>query len=257
MKNPATILITGASSGIGAALAMAYARDRVQLILIGRNLERLAEVSTSCRARGAKVLTANLDVCHKEALAEFIARTDAITPIDLVIANAGISAGFSQSVEENYLRAQEVFDVNLQGVLNTIHPLIPRMVERKRGQIAIMSSLAGIRALPSAPAYSASKAAVRFYGDALRGELAPYTIGVSVICPGWIETPLTAKNDFPMPFMITAERAAQVILQQLAVKKSRIAFPKRLYFTLRLLDALPVSWSDVLFARMPKKRLKS
>ena len=257
MSRPKTILITGASSGIGAALAIAYACDRVQLILVGRNVARLAEVATSCRARGAQVTTANLDVREKDALAAFIAQMDDATPIDLVIANAGVSAGFSQTVEENYSRAQEVFDVNLQGVLNTIHPVIPRMVARGKGHIAIMSSLAGIRALPSAPAYSASKAAVRVYGDALRGELAPHNVQVSVICPGWITTPLTAKNDFPMPLIMTADRAAQIICHGLTHKKARIAFPRRLYFPLCILAALPVSLTDRLFACMPKKRLKS
>ena len=117
--------------------------------------------------------------------------------------------------------------------------------------------MAGIRALPGAPAYSASKAAVRFYGDALRGELKPYGITVSVICPGWITTPLTDKNDFPMPFMISAERAAHQIIHSLAAKKARIAFPKRLYFPLRVLEFLPLWISDPLFACMPKKRQKS
>ncbi len=255
--SPKTILITGASSGIGAALAVAYAHDNVQLVLIGRNAERLAEVMASCRARGAKVLTATMDVRDKEVLAEFLMTTDAITPIDLVIANAGISAGFSNTVEEHCARAQEVFDVNLQGVLNTIHPLIPRMVARRRGHLVLMSSLAGIRALPSAPAYSASKAAVRVYGDALRGELAPHQVAVSVVCPGWIDTPLTRKNDFPMPFILSPERAVQRMKRGIMTKKARIAFPRRLYYPLRILDALPLIWSDRLFARMPKKRLKS
>jgi short-subunit dehydrogenase len=249
-----TVLITGASSGIGAALAHEYACAGNTLILIGRNVTRLDEVAATCRTYNAQVLTGYVDVRDKEKLAHYIIEVDDAHPIDLVIANAGISAGGFSG--ESSAHADDVFAVNLQGVLNTIHPLIPRMVARGRGQIAIMSSLAGIRALPSAAAYSASKAAVRFYGDALRGELKPHNIQVSVICPGWITTPLTAKNDFPMPLLMSPERAARLIIHRLARKKSRIAFPRRLYFSLRALEALPIFLTDPLFARMPKKRLK-
>ncbi len=244
--HPKTILITGASSGIGAALAAAYAAQGITLILTARNEARLNAVADACRAKGATVFTECVDVREKVALAHYIESMDAQHPIDLAIANAGISA---QDPEE-------VFAVNLHGVLNTIHPLVPRMVARGHGQIAIMSSLAGIRALPSAPAYSASKAAVRFYGDALRGELKDSGVHVSVICPGWIVTPLTDKNDFPMPLLMSAERAASIIIHSLALKKARIAFPHRLYFALRILDALPIFFSDMLFARLPKKRQK-
>lgn len=254
---PRTILITGASSGIGAALALAYAAPGITLILTARHSGRLEMLAEQCRAKGAAVETGIVDVREKEALARFIKEKDAVYPVELVIANAGISAGFSQTAEENYQNADEVFAINLQGVLNTLHPVIPRMMERKRGQLAIISSLAGMRALPGAPAYSASKAAVRFYGDALRGELKPYGMHVSVICPGWIRTPLTDKNDFPMPLMMSVERAADKIIHSLRRKKARIAFPRRLYFALRLLESLPVFVSDPLFAVLPGKRHKS
>ncbi len=255
--NPSCILITGASSGIGAALATAYAGEGRTLILVARNEARLNEVAAQCRAKGAVVHTASIDVREKEKLAAYINEIDAQHPVDLVIANAGISAGFSNSVEENYQRAEEVFAVNLGGVINTLHPLLPRMIARGRGHIAILSSLAGIVALPSAPAYSASKAAVRVYGDALRGELRAHHIDVSVICPGWITTPLTEKNDFPMPFCMNVERAAGLIIHRLAQKKRRIAFPWQLYLLLCSIAALPVSVSDGLMGAMPKKRLKS
>lgn len=245
--NRSCILITGASSGIGAALAKDYAAAGTTLILTARNVARLNDVADACRAKGATVFTQCLDVREKEKLAQFLHAIDTKCPIDLVIANAGITSD----------NADQVFAVNLQGVLNTIHPIIPRMVARRCGQIAIMASLAGIRALPSAPAYSASKAAVRFYGDALRGELAPHGVHVSVICPGWITTPLTDKNDFPMPFLMSAECAARIIIHNLARRKRRIAFPLRLYFLLRILDALPLRVSDPLFARLPKKRDKN
>lgn len=257
MSSYKSILITGASSGIGAALAKQYAGERVTLILTARNEVRLHEVAAQCRAKGAVVHTASIDVRDSLRLRQYIEEMDAKCPIDLVIANAGISAGFSNSVEENYQRAEEVFAVNLGGVINTIHPLLPRMIVRGRGQIAIMSSLAGIVALPSAPAYSASKAAVRVYGDALRAELRAHNIDVSIICPGWITTPLTEKNDFPMPFCMNVERAAGVIIHSLARKKRRIAFPRRLYWPLLLLAMVPVSVCDVLLCAMPKKRLKS
>ena len=243
------ILITGASSGIGAALAAEYAKPEITLILLGRDLTRLGQIENLCRMEGAIVKIASIDVRDKQAMADFIQKADDETPIDLVIANAGISTG-SFAGNETLEAAEAVFDINVNGVINTIHPLIERMAARKRGHIAIMSSLAGIRALPSAPAYSASKAAVRVYGDALRGKLKADNVMVSVICPGWITTPLTARNHFPMPFIMPAPRAAARIIHSLARKKSRIAFPRRLYVPLRLLDALPIFVSDPIFARM-------
>ena len=249
MKNPQTILITGASSGIGAALARHYAAAGVTLILTARNVERLNDVANDCRARGAVVQTFAVDVREKEKLAQLLNDIDTKCPIDLVIANAGIAASDDAT-------ADDVFDVNVNGVLNTIHPLIPKMIARGRGHIAIMSSLASIYPLPSAPAYSASKAAVRYYGDALGASLAKNHIYVSVICPGWITTPLTDKNSFPMPLIMSAERAATIIERNLTKKKKRVAFPKRLYFPLCVLATLPLFLTAPLFARMPSKPQK-
>lgn len=256
MPSSQTILITGASSGIGAALARAYAAPGRTLLLTARNVERLETVASDCRARGAVVHQGIVDVTDKAGLADWMVQMDALAPVDLVIANAGISTGSFSGVE-TLEAAEQVFAVNVTGVINTIHPLIARMKARGVGQIAIMSSLAGICALPGAPAYSASKAAVRYYGDALRGALAPHGVQVSVICPGWIQTPLTDQNDFPMPFMMPVERAASMIMHRLSQKKSRIAFPWQLYFLLRALGILPVFVSDFIFARLPKKRRKS
>lgn len=246
MKHPKHIFITGASSGIGADLAIAYAHDDVVLALTGRNAERLEEVAKSCRARGAHVMTTTIDVRDAMSLKNFIEQFDEKYPVDLVIANAGVSATTS-GVADDIAQAQIVFDINLQGVLNTIHPLIPRMMKRRAGQIAMMSSLASFRPLPSAPPYSAAKAGVRFYGEALAGLLKHYNVQVSVICPGWIHTPLTDKNTFPMPFIMSSERAVQRIIRALSCGKRRIVFPKRLYFLMRLLDLFPNALTNLLF----------
>lgn len=250
-----TILITGASSGIGAALAVGYAAQGTTLLLLGRDVSRLEAVAEQCRARGANVQLGIIDVTDKEAMADFIARMDDATPIDLVIANAGISSGSFEG-GETIAMAEKVFAVNFGGVIHTIHPLIDRMKARGRGHIAIMSSLAGICALPSAPAYSASKAAVRVYGDALRGMLRPHNVHVSVICPGWIRTPLTDKNTFPMPFIMPVSRATHIIICNLEKKKARLAFPFSLYMALRILAILPICVSDFLLRQLAKKPSK-
>jgi len=250
------ILITGASSGIGAALAREYAMAGTVLHLLGRNGERLQAVANDCRAKGAEVRTARIDVTDKEAMAAYMVKADETTPIDLVIANAGISAGTFEG-EENNDAAHEVFDVNLNGVLHTIHPVLPRMVARGVGHIAIVSSLAGMVALPGAAAYCASKAAVRYYGDALRGMHHEHNITISVICPGWIRTPLTDINHFPMPFIMSAPRAASIIRAGITRKKARIAFPFVLYAALRLLAALPLCIQNFLAQKMPKNWRKS
>lgn len=246
------ILITGASSGLGAALANAYAEAGATLYLTGRDQGRLDAVMAACKAKGAEVFGAIIDVTDKEAITSWVLEIDDKSPVDLVIANAGISAGTGGG-GESLEQATKIFHVNVEGVLNTIHPLITRMTERGKGQIALMSSLSAFRALPSAPAYSSSKAAVRFYGEALRGVLGKHGVGVTAICPGYIKTPMTAVNNFPMPFLMEADRAAQIIKKRLAKNPARIAFPFPLYSLLWALSTLPPACTDPLFSRLPTK----
>ncbi len=252
MKNPKNIAITGANSGLGAALAEYYAASGITLHLCGRNAERLQKVAETCKKAGATVHTKALDVTDAETMAAWLKEADANAPIDLVIANAGISAGTGEDGETE-AQARKIFSVNIGGVLNTIQPLIPAMLARGRGQIAIMSSLAGIRALPSSPAYSASKACVRYYGESLRGWLCHHGVEVSVICPGYIKTPMTDVNNFPMPFIMPANKAAARIAKGLAAGKTRIAFPRRLYWPLWWISCLSPVITDPVFSRLPAK----
>ena len=252
MKDPRAIVITGASSGIGTALARAYAASGIHLALSGRNGERLGAVAAACRAAGAAVEEKIVDVSDASAMAGWLAQCDSRNPIDLLIANAGISAGTGGG-SEPASQARAIFAVNLDGVLNTVLPLLPAMQQRRRGQIAIMSSLASFRGFPGAPAYCASKAAIRFWGEALRGELWESGVRVSVICPGYIVSAMTAGNTFPMPLLMTAERAAAIMKRGLAVDRARIAFPWPLYFAVWLIGALPPALTDSLMRLLPKK----
>ncbi len=253
---PASILITGASSGIGAALALEFAGPGIRLALTGRDEARLSAVAGACRAAGAEPRVAVLDVREREPLAAWIAEVDRTTPLDLVIANAGVSAGTGGAggdAGETEAQTRRVLATNLDGVLNTVQPAVARMRPRGRGQIAIMTSMAAFRGFPGAPAYCASKAAVRVWGEALRGDLHGAGIGVSVICPGYVRSRITAVNDFPMPLLMDAERAARIIRRGLARNRPRIAFPWPLYAAVWLLSALPPGLTDPLLRRLPKK----
>lgn len=245
MKNYKAILITGASSGIGRALALLYAAKGVTLLLTGRNLDRLSEVARLCEKKGAKAKVSAIPVTDRAALEEQILAWDNVEPIDLVIANAGISGGDAMF--------REIFATNLDGTLNTVLPLIPRMTARKSGQLALMSSMAGWRGLPNAPAYSASKVAVKALGEAWRPALKQHGIGVSVIFPGFIKTPLTDVNPFPMPFLMTAEKAAEKIKKGLERDKARIAFPWQMLLLSRFVASLPLCVGDFILSKAPKK----
>ncbi len=252
MRAPRSIVITGASSGIGEELALAYAAPGVALALSGRDPARLGAVVERCRSLGAEVDGAVLDAADRDAMAGWLAAVDQRSPVDLVIANAGISAGTGGGMESEE-QARRIFQVNLDGVLNTVHPLLPAMQARRRGQIALMASLAGFRGMPGAPAYCASKAAVRVYGESLRGDLAGHGVGVSVICPGFVKSRMTAVNCFPMPFLMEADRAAKVIQRGLARNKARISFPWPMAAAVWLLAALPAGWTDALLRQAPRK----
>lgn len=247
---PRSILITGASSGIGAALARRYARPGVQLALGGRNRGRLAAVAADCRQAGADAAEQCVDVTDRAAMAAWVEKVDRHAPLDLVIANAGIAGTQLPSGPE---RTRAIFAINLDGVLNTIEPAQAVMLPRGFGHLALMSSLASFRSFPKAPAYCSSKAAVRFLGEGMRPRLGPDGIIVSVICPGFVATPMTATNPFPMPLLMSPERAAVLIERGLARGKPRIAFPLGTYWSVRLLAALPRGLFESLAARAPAK----
>ena len=254
MRNPKHILITGSSSGIGASLAKLYGHNGVRLSLHGRDLNRLTALSNELKEQGCNVTFFQGDVCDGEKMAFWINQCDALEPIDLIIANAGISAG-KDGYGESDAQSREIFKINLEGVLNTVQPAIEIMKKRRHGQIAIMSSLAAFRGIPRAPSYTASKAAVRIYGEALRGEMGLHNISVNVICPGFIKTPMTDVNLFPMPFIMTAEKASLIIKKGLAANRARIAFPTFMYILVRVMAALPQSLIDAIILRLPKKAI--
>lgn len=247
-----TIMITGASSGLGKALAVEYAAPETTLLLYGRNLERLQEVATACVARGAQARIAVADVTDPIKMAAQINDFDAFCKLDLVIANAGISAGTGGGTE-NAEQVRRIFTTNVNGVLNTVLPIIPRMKAKGGGQIAIVSSIAGYRGQPGAPAYAASKAAVKSWGEGLRPDLAPHGIQVNVICPGFVETPMTSVNHFKMPFIMKPEKAAKIIRKGLEQNKARISFPWPMAGFMWLAALLPPAWTDGILAKAPKK----
>lgn len=252
LQNPKTILITGASSGLGASLAIEYARSEISLYLAGRDEKRLNDVKKSCDERGAAVHVKALDVKDAGALAAWIDEIEKDRQIDLVIANAGISAGTGGGGED-YNQVKNIFDTNIYGVINTISPAIIHMKKRRAGQIAIISSLAGFRGLPSSPAYCASKAAVKVYGEGLRGALAKDNVALTVVTPGYIRTPMTDVNNFYMPFLMEADKAAKLIREKLAKNPARLAFPFPFSFIVWFISILSPFIIDPILAMLPEK----
>ena len=241
--NPRSILITGASSGIGAALARHYAAPGIILCLSGRDQQRLDDVADLCRKLGATVSTWAGDVTDEAGLKHWIIACDQQHPLNLVIANAGVALGATQ-VQGLHQAAVDSFHINVNGVFNTVHPALEVMAERRpypvrEAQVAVMSSVMGYAGMARSPAYSSSKAAVKHYGEALRGTFRGMGIGVSVICPGYVASALTARNTSTMPFLLSAEKAAAIIARGLARDKARITFPWQMVLLARLAINLP------------------
>ena len=253
MPPPSSILITGASSGIGEALAFHYAESGVSLFLSGRNRDRLTRVAKVCELKGAKVHVSIVDVTDRDLMFRWIAEVDREAALDLVVANAGISGGTADGVE-SAAQTRSIFAVNVDGVLNTVLPALEVMAARSGGQIAIVSSLAGFLPMSGAPAYSASKAAVRHFGEALRPSAARRGVGVTVICPGFVHSRITAENPFRMPFIMPADRAAKIIARALTRNRARLAFPWIMYVVVCTLGRLvPPPLLRILLSRLPKK----
>ncbi len=247
-----TIIITGASSGLGAALAIEYSNSCDHLFLFARSQERLKKIVDICKQNGSNTIGVIADVTDSEIMQKHLNEISKNYEIDIVIACAGVSAGTLDGPETG-TQVNKIFDTNLYGVLNTIMPLVPHMIQKKSGNIVIISSMAGLLGLSSAPSYSASKGAIRLFSDALNAYLKIYNVHVSTVIPGYITTPMTAVNQFPMPFTISAQKAAQKIIKNISKNKGLIAFPKIMYFSMKIMNLLPHRFISYINSKLPGK----
>jgi len=252
---PNSVLITGATGGIGGALARAYAAPGITLVLHGRDSARLAEIAGSCVALGATVETKSLDLKDRPALKAWLEATATRLPIDLAYVNAGVNIRVDPKCgAEFWSEVENLIEVNVLAALATVDALQPAMSARGRGQIALLSSLAGYYGLPVAPSYSASKAALKAYGEGMRGLLAPKGIGVTVVMPGFVETPMERAFPGPKPMIWSAGRAAHVIRRRLERNPARISFPFPLDFGAWITAVVPAGIAQRLVALMGYER---
>jgi short-subunit dehydrogenase len=245
------LLITGASSGIGRALALAYAAEGASLCLMGRDEARLEAAAEACRAAGAaEVDTAIADVRDRETMARLIEAAQAERPIDILVANAGVATGLSPGqLLETPDAVRATMAINVNGVFNTVEPVIAAMCARRAGQIAIVGSMAGVRSLPYSPAYCAAKASVHMWAGCLRGQLAAHGVAVSLIVPGFVETPMSARTKSWQPGAISDTQAAQIIKRGLERRRPVIAFPQYMYYAMRFFALLPSGLVDGVMRR--------
>lgn len=248
------ILITGASSGIGRALALHYAAPGLLLSLSGRNEARLAETVQACEARGAVVASALIDVTDAPAMERWLSVRDEAQPVDVIVAAAGIGGAdvVPTANGESAALAGAIFGVNTLGVVNTVAPLLPRMVARKRGQVAVVGSIAGRLGLPQSPVYSASKAAVHIYADGLRRLVAPHGVSITTIVPGFVDTPMSQSLAMPRPFCWSAKRAAARIARAIERRERRCIFPWPLRVATALAQIVPLPILDFFLTRANK-----
>jgi short-subunit dehydrogenase len=245
------VAITGASSGLGAALARELAAPGRVLHLAGRDAARLAATAAACRTAGAEVSETAFDVTDAAAASDWVGATGGL---DLLIANAGTSAG-TGGTREAPGQVARIFAVNLTGALNTIMPALEMMRAQPpgpdglRGRVAAIASIAAFVASPGAPAYSASKAALQRWTEATDATARQDGIRLHAICPGFIRTPMTAPNTFPMPLLMEPEEAARRTLAGIARGRARVVYPWPVYAAARLAGALPPAW----LSRLPAK----
>ena len=245
------VVITGASSGIGTALAHYYLRKGATVGLIARRAEMLSEIAKSAIGR-VEIYAADVrDVSAMQAAAaDFIRRHG--RP-DIVIANAGISVGTMTQIAEDIETFQDVMDTNVIGMVKTFQPFIGAMRDARHGVLVGIASVAGYRGLPGAAAYSASKAAAISYLESLRVELSGSGVRVVTICPGYIATPMTAKNPYPMPFIMSADQAARKFAAIIDSGSSFAVTPWQMALVARLLRVVPNWLCDLALRKAPHK----
>lgn len=247
-----SIFLTGASSGLGEALARHYAKEGATLGLVARRAGELERVARSLAP--AVVVSYTADV--RDAGAMLAAARDFVgrhgVP-DVVIANAGVSRGTLVEHAEDLEAFRAVFDTNVAGIVHTFHPFVAPMRDARRGTLVGIASLAGFRGLPGSAAYSASKAAAIRLLESLRVELRASGVRVVTVCPGYVATPMTARNPYRMPFLMDADRAAASIAGAIARGKRFHVLPWPMALVGGLLRALPRPLYDRAFANAPRK----
>jgi len=246
-------VITGASSGIGWALAKELAAQRCQVGLVARRRDRLEALAAEIRAGGGAAAYADADVGDlSPTLAAIDALRRQLGPIDLLIANAGVGAPtFLEPL--NIEEVEQMFRVNVLGVVYALEAVLPEMLRRGQGHVAAVSSLAAYKGLPGESAYCASKAAVNSYMEGLRIQLRTRGIAVTTLCPGFVKTPMTAVMDAPMPWMIEADDAARRMVRALRRRRKVYNFPWQTALLMKVTRWVP----DWLMARaVPTKTQK-
>ena len=250
------ILITGASSGIGEALARALARPGATLVLTGRDRPRLASSAAACRERGAEVHIHALDVTDRAGMDALVVASG---PLDLVFANAGIAYGVSPDGRESAEQIRATFAVNIDGVMNTVLPALDLMLAQPpgdrgvRGRIAVIASMAALIPYPNTPSYCASKSAVDIWTVATAANTAGQGVLLTSICPGFVRTPMTERNDFPMPGLLDTDRAVELILKGVRSGRRRVVFPVGIGLGARLVGVLPARLREEILRRQPSK----
>lgn len=238
-------LITGASSGIGKALAQHYAELGWTVYAVARSEDKLNELM---RTHHIKPLPLDLtDTAALNHCAEQLQSTG--VALDLVLLNAG-TCEYVDAEDLDLAAFERTFALNVQSVVAATKFFLPLLKQAEKPQLAIVSSMAHFFPFTRAEAYGASKAAISYFADSLRLDLSDSNISVCLIEPGFVDTPLTEKNDFAMPFLLSVEDAAKRIYFGLRSGKQRLRFPRRLSFTLKLLGSLPYSWRIGLAKRM-------
>jgi short-subunit dehydrogenase len=234
-----TAIITGASSGIGWSLAHALAREGCKVGLLARRSELLQQLAGEIRSAGGTAEYAPADVADREQLLAAVGDLRSrLGPIDLLVANAGVGAP-THLEPMNTADIEKMFRINLLGAIYSIESVLPAMLQRGQGHIAAVSSIAAYKGLPGESAYCASKAAVNTYLEGLRIQLRGRGIHVTTICPGFIKTPMTDVNNFKMPFLMSADKAAQRIVRALKRRQKVYNFPWRMSLLMAVTRWLP------------------
>ncbi|MCC6204194.1 MAG: SDR family NAD(P)-dependent oxidoreductase [Hyphomicrobiales bacterium] len=233
------IWITGAGKGIGRALALELSARGNTIAASARTAEDLATLAAEAGTQGGPIHAYPLDVTDSEAVAQIAARiARELGPPDLVVLNAGTHAETS-AARFDLAAFRQVIETNIMGAANCLSALLPGMMERGGGRVALVASVAGYRGLPGAGAYGASKAALIALGEALKPELEKSGVELSLINPGFVDTPLTRRNTFPMPFLMEPGKAARIIADGLEKHRFEIVFPWQMTLLMKLLGILP------------------